>query len=522
VWGLHETETSSKTIQQRRIMEFFPPEMNPTSGKMRKDRKTRLTYTDGGGFTGNMFNLVWTCHDELGRPYTGGGLFDFKFYKSDISTLQGAELTCGVSDELVPRATCDTVRERLLSRAADTRRPEFLARIREAIALMEAGKDVPGPLLALIYHGVHLIGFTPKEGYSSTVADFLDGATTIEEVDTRAVRPDMRGLDEAFVKEHANHELLPGKKVPRFKQPKKPTRLVAYLHTYDNAHKGNWPAMVQQCKGAPDEYIRVIAYGDVSKGWSMRFPKWRDTLHVIDKAEVPREGTWYHIVDPGEEKNWFMIWALCDRWNRLHIVREWPQEGDNIPDVGDPGPWAITSEKGYRNGDKGPAQNGWGFGYERMKREIERIEKEIALWWRPESERSQAIDVTERYMDSRFGWAARLSAGGSTTIMSEMENLGLFFLPASGDRLAEGDNALNDALDFDAGSERGSGRELPKLRVMRGCTNTIFMFQNYGDPLKPGDDKCKDPRDVAAYLVLSEPVFQGEGSMRILDSGGGY
>lgn len=211
VWGLHETEASSNTIQQARIMQFFPPELNPVSGKMRKDKHTKLSYSEGSGFTGSMFNLKWACHDETGRGFEGGGLFDFKFYKSADSSLQGAELSCAVSDELIPKATCMTVKERLLSRAADTRRPEFLARIRRAVEMLEAGEDLPGPLLAAIYHGVHLIGFTPKEGYSPTVQEFLDGAVMLEEVEA---------------------DLLPLKngrkqKVPRFKQPKKATRLAA-------------------------------------------------------------------------------------------------------------------------------------------------------------------------------------------------------------------------------------------------------------------------------------------------------
>lgn len=525
VWGLHETQSSSKTIQQKRIMDFFPPEMNPGSGKFRKDRKTRLNYADGSGFTGDMFNLIWQCHDENGTEFTGGGLFDFKFYKSDVSTLQGAELTCAVSDELVPRAVCDTVRERLLSRAADTRKPEFLARIRQAVELLEAGKELPGPLLAAIYHGVHLIGFTPKEGYSNTVSDFLDGAVTIEESTTHVVKEDIHGVDAEFKQRWGGpewgpmgKELLPGKKVPRFKQPKKPTRLVAYLHTYDNAHRGNWPAMVQQCQGATEEYIRIIAYGDVSKGWSTRFPTWKDTVHVIKRSQVPRTGTWYHIVDPAGDRNWFMIWALCADDGRLYIVRESPQEGDFIPDVGDPGPWAETSELGKRNGDPGSAQQGYGWGFARYKKEIERIEAEIGKWW---SQDGTPIKVTERYMDSRLGSSGTPTSGGFTTIMEGMSEEGLEFEPSSGDRLREGDQAIIDLLDFNPEAPKGAADAVPHLMVVEDCHAVIFMFQNYGDPLKPKDEACKDPRDVVAYLVLADPVYQ-EGDTLDGEGGGCY
>ena len=524
-WGLHETQASSKTIQQRRIMEFFPPEMNPGSGKLKKDRKTRLTYSDGGGFTGDMFNLEWNCQDENGREYVGGGLFDFKFYKSDESTLQGAELTCAVSDELVPKSICDTVRERLLSRAADTRKPEFQARIRKAVELLEADKELPGPLLAAIYHGVHLIGFTPKEGYSNTVSDFLDGAVTIEETTTHVVKEDIHGVDAEFKQRWGGpewgplgKELLPGKMVPRFKQPKKSTRLVAYLHTYDNAHRGNWPAMVQQCQGATEEYIRIIAYGDVSKGWSTRFPTWKDTVHVIDKSQVPRNGTWYHIVDPAGDRNWFMIWALCADDGRLYVVRESPQEGDFIPDVGDPGAWAVTSEHGKRNGDPGPAQQGFGWGFARYKKEIERIEAEIGAWWSPDG---SPIKVTERYMDSRLGSSGTPTSGGFTTIMEGMSEEGIEFEPTSGDRLREGDQAILNLLFYNPEAPRGAPDAVPKLMVVKTCLAVIFMFQNYGDAMKPKDEACKDPRDGVAYLVLADPVYQ-EGESLDAVGGGCY
>lgn len=502
VWGLHETEASSNTIQQARIMQFFPPELNPVSGKMRKDKHTKLSYSEGSGFTGSMFNLKWQCHDENGNAFEGGGLFDFKFYKSADSSLQGAELSCAVSDELIPKATCMTVKERLLSRAADTRRPEFLARIRRAVEMLEAGEDLPGPLLAAIYHGVHLIGFTPKEGYSPTVQEFLDGAVMLEEVEA---------------------DLLPLKngrkqKVPRFKQPKKATRLAAWLHTYDNAHRGNWPGMVADCVGATEAYIRIIAYGDVSKGYAVRYPKFNDAVHVIQRAQIPRAGTWYHVVDPAGDRNWFMLWAVVDALGRVYIAREWPQEGDLIPDVGDPGPWAVTSEVGKRNGDAGPAQDGLGWGFARYKREIDRVEKELGEWWHgKDGEKGPPIKVSVRKMDSRLGAAPTPNAGGYTTIMDGMADEGLDFESASGDRLKEGDQAIQDALDYNDKLPIDA-LNAPHLYVNDCCRNIIFMFQNYGDPTKPKDEACKDPRDVVAYLLLDDPIFQ-EGVLEI--SGGG-
>ena len=533
VWGLHETQPSSKTIQQARIIEFFPPELNPVTGKFKKDRKTRMQYSEGGGFTGDMFNLHWKCQDESGREFDGGGLFDFKFYRSQNSTLQGSELTCAVSDELIPLHMVDTVRERLLSRAADTRHPAFLARIRHAVQLLEAGEDLPGPLLALIYHGVHLIGFTPKEGYSNTVADFLDGAVTTEECTTHVVNPRVRtvsqtstfqtgtekpieGLTETFTAEYASLELLPGKWVPRFKQPKKDTRLVAYLHTYDNAHKGNWPAMVKQCQNATEGYVRVIAYGDVSKGWSVRFAKYTDTVHVVTKEWVKEhvnDGTWYHIIDPHGERMWFMLWALVCPNGNIYLVRESPLEGDFVPDVGDPGPWAITSTNGYRNGDAGDGQLGRGWGLDRYVAEIKRIEDELSAWW------GSPIRVAERIVDSRGGQNPTMHAGGKSTVFDDLcdRNDISGFALADGGRLSDGDQAINNRLDYDA----AEGKAPTLFVVAEKCPAVVFMFQNYGNPLKPKDEACKEPRDCIAYLVQADPCYTGEGAMQSY-GGGSY
>jgi hypothetical protein len=517
VWGLHETQPSSKTIQQARVVEFFPPELNPESGKFKKDKRTRMQYSEGGGFTGDAFTLHWKCQDEDGTEFDGGGLFDFKFYRSTNSSLQGSELTCAVSDELIPLEMVETVRERLLSRAADTRNPKFLARIRRAVKMLEAGEDLPGPLLAAIYHGVHLIGFTPKEGYSATVGDFLDGAVTTVESTTHVINPRLRfpttatetfgnipvlGISETFTTQHADTELIKGKWVPRFKQPKKPTRLVAYLHTSDNAHKGNWEGQVQSLKGATEDYIRIIAYGDVSKGWSVRFAKWNDTVHTVTKdwlKDNVKDGTWYHIIDPHGERMWFMLWALVSPTGIIYIVRESPLEGDFVPDVGDPGPWAVTSKGGFRNGDAGDAQQGRGWGLDRYVSEIKRIEAELSEWW------GKPINVEERIVDSRGGQDPTIHAGGKSTVFDDLVDRNDIegFMLALGSRLSDGDQKINDCLDHDLETGRA-----PRLFVVaEQCPAVVFMFQTYGNPLKPKDEACKEPRDCIAYLVMSNPEY---------------
>lgn len=506
-WGLHEIETSSKRIQQRRVHRFLPRELDTTTGKHKKDKHTHFSYSEGNGFTGNQFTLSWRARDWQQCEFTGGGMMDFKFYKSQDSTLQGAELTCATSDELIPKATCDTVRERLLSRSEDTKRADHVAAIREAIDMLEAGQGLTPALIAKVYHGVHIISFTPKEGYSATVADYLDGAVTIEDVETDLIPP-KNGVPA---------------RVPRFKQPKKPTRLVAYFHTYDNVFRGNWPAMVQQCQGAKEDYVRVIAFGDVGKGWASTFPKFRDVVHVTPRTAVPKEGTWYEICDPAGARNWFLIWGMADVSGRLWVVREWPQEGDMIPDVGDPGPWAVSSDTGARNGDAGDAQDSFGWGFERYASEIRRVRAEIGAWWSPSEDGCSGAPIVpaESYMDSRLGQAQTVAHGASTTILECLNELpGMNWSPASGDRLSEGDALINDLLDYDE-TRPVDPLNRPRLQVTENCRAVVFMFQNYGPPTKPRDEACKDPRDCVAYFVNAQPEYLG-GHVMEATGGGCY
>lgn len=506
VWVLDETETTSKRWHQGEVHHFLPPELDTATGKMKRDKTTKFNYAEGSGFTDNMFNVHWQARDENGNPVNGGGMWEHRFYGADIATLQGAELTCANSDELVPRSVCDSVRERLLSRAQDTARPAFLARIRAAVRLLEAGERLPVPLLGAIYHSTHFVSFTPKEGYSSTVADFLDGAVTVAEVPAT---------------------LMPGKMVPRFKQPKKATRLIVYLHTYDNPFKGNWPGMVSDCEGKTEDEIRILAYGDIQKNWNVKFTGFKDTVHVVhDRSLIPRVGTWREVVDPAGARPWAMSWQLCDAMGKVWIVREWPQEGTDIPGIGDPGAWAISSRTGKKNGDKGPAQLlrlGWGFAD--YTREIWRVRMEIGAWWlaqkgtvklhwknRPDwTLEGSPIEVEESYMDSRFANYRSKTSGGDMTLiesMADQENA-LEFRPAPGDSLDEGDSYIISALSHDA-RRPVDALNSPALYFWHECRGHIYAMQNYctnefTEGTKASDEACKDFRDTTAMGLLAYP-----------------
>lgn len=582
VWGLHETDITSGTIQQPRVFKFLPPEMKPDTGKMRRDIVTKFNFGTGG-FTGNSFNIPWDCQDETGRKFTGGGLFEFRFYKQDPSTLQGSELTFAMSDELVPPSVVESVRERLLSRAQDTAQPAFLARIRQAQALLGKGEPLPIALLGALYHGVHVITFTPKEGWNATISSFLGGAKKYAKVPAELL-PDPKVPASSrtradfgwFINGKQNwpsKDIIGYELVPRFAQPVMPTRLVAYMHTYDNPFKGNWPGMRQITAKLTPEEKRVLAYGDVDKDWMVQFPNWSEDKHVITLAQVPRQGTVEEIIDPSNARPWCMAWCMTDEVGKRYVLQEWPPCEEEVPGLGVLGEWAIPSRHEKRNGDVGPAQRinpSWSwldYTVEIWRQRKRLYEKFAASGGRPfipgitgngtdqflhalgyalggssqgEPFRGRVLHATLSWtdlpgftlegpfimpersqMDSRFGSAPTPSDGGSTTLIEEMlkQEHAIEVEPASGGRLAEGDSFIKAALRLDPNG-------IPGLFVVDDCKAVRFALATYSLPpfaenTQKKDEACKDPRDCVAMYLLGAPEHVTEEDMEC-EGGGSY
>lgn len=511
-WALHQTDDTSRTIQQKRVEKFLPVELKPESGKLKKDKVTKFTYTAGTGFTGAMFHLKWRCQDEEGRQFTGGGEFDFRFYKQDEATFQGSELTGATSDELIPLPIAKTVVERMATRAADTARPEFLARIRRAVEMLERGESLPAALLGAVYHSVHGISFTPKEGWSATVSHFLNGATK----HGWEVSPDL--VDKPGVKDP---------RVPRFAQPPDPLKLVAYLFTSDNRIKPAYPALRETYRNASESAVRLALHGDVDKDWKCQFHAYNPERHLKDWKDVPAEGTVYEVIDPAGVKPWVIKHYLCDVAGRHWLLQEWPC--DVMPIEGrKAGAWAVVSESEKRNGDKGPAQLlrlEWTRAHyvrliwqmrARLAQKLRemhgdnlkvRTDRKTLEWperkdWKLEGEFVLPYDSM---MDSRYAQVRTEVKGITRTLLEAMmdEDNGFLMSPAPGDSLHEGDQFIQQALSDDV-------LGLPGFMMLRECTNTQFTYATYCLPehrenTKADDEACKDFRDPDAYYLLSDP-----------------
>src|SRR4029453_1489599 len=125
----------------------------------------------------------------------------------------------------------------------------------------------------------------------------------------------------------------------------------------------------------PAAKIPGRVFGILTQGSAQQFPKFNDAVHVVAPERIPPKGTNFHVVDPCDGRNWFMVWIRIDARGRWFVYREWPSTGHPgayITGIGDPGPWALPGQPA--DGVRGPAQSPFGFGLERYRQEILRVE----------------------------------------------------------------------------------------------------------------------------------------------------
>lgn len=551
-WAFHETDTTSREIQQVRVKKFIPQEMAPDTGKHKADLETKFSYSEGAGFRGSEFYIKWDAANEKGEIQHCGGRFGFRFYGQSDGTMVGQEITCCTWDEKIPPNLVKLIDDRLLTRAADTRDPKFMERMLEAEAILARGDKLPLPLLGAIYHGWQLGSFTPKLGWSASCATFLLNARKYGWYDPRPMvqvamqqavdampTPELR---EAKLKELEAKPWTLGTvtQVPRFAQPMDERRLVAYLPTYANKFKGNWPGAVQSMQGQSDEQIRITLFGDVDKDWTSQFPYHREK-HVQDWDVVPRVGTIFEYVDPAPRKAWVIKWFLVDAVGRKWVLQEWPCPSWEIEGHGLPGPWALPSETDKRNGDAGPAQSlrlGWDYshytrliwqGRQRLAKAFEgsrggrfqgALERRSLTWagrdsWKLDGE---FVMPAETRLDKRFASAPTVAMGRAMTIL---------------DALLLEDNAPDWQASFSPSIEAGNLMieaamasdlmGMPGLMCLRECENTQFTWATYTVPefktdTTATDEACKDFRDPDAYFLASEPEHLG--NVELVSHGG--
>jgi hypothetical protein len=439
VWCFQSSAASSVEMQQPRIWKYMPPEWR----NARKGAVTSISFTIKNGFSEAKFVAP------------NASVCIFRNYCQDISVIEGGEVDLCWADELINIDWIETLRFRLIDR-----------------------------------NGRLAVTFTPIQGWSPTVADYLSGAKTITDTDA-----------ELLPLKNDKGEISGYDKVP-IEQINPKGRPILYFHTQSNPWAG-WSRMKKELQSETKEKILCRAYGVPTKAISGRFPLFNPKVHVIRASDVP-QGTRYHWVDPASGKNWAMIWTVHDTSGRIVVYREWPDQMSYIEGIGYAGEWALPDGKKL-DGKPGPAQQDFGFGLERYKDEILRVEG--------------GEEIFERWMDSRYGNARTLGKESPTTLIDEMADLGMLFTATPGDSIDEGVSMINDALSYNP-EKPVDARNQPKLYISENCKNVIYALQTY----TAADGKkgaTKDFVDLLRYVCLSDAI-NVEGDILRSHGGGSY
>ena len=438
VWCFSLTAANSVELQQPRVWKYMPPEWR----NARKSAVTAISYTIKNGFSESK----WVA------PNSAQCIF--RNYSQDPTTLEGGEVDMVWMDEAMGALdVLNTIRFRLVDR-----------------------------------NGKLAVTFTPVQGWTPIVADYLAGAKDVVTVDAELLpRKDVEGRV-------VGHEQVPIEQI----NPK--GRPIVYFHTKLNPWAG-WSRMKKELQSETREKILERAYGIPTKAHSGRFPLFNPKVHVIRHSDIPN-GTKYHWVDPASGKNWAMLWTVFDPVGRIVVYREWPNQSDYVEGIGYAGEWALPDGR-LLDGRAGPAQENFGFGLERYKSEILSVEK--------------GEEIYERWMDSRYGHSKLLGKESQSTLIDDMASLDMHFSATPGDSIDEGVAMINDMLFYNPQKPVDAINQ-PRLYISENCKNTIYALQTY-----TGADKklgaVKDWIDILRYVCLSDAMFIDGGSMK--SRGGG-
>lgn len=434
-------QTSEVSIrqQQNAVWEALPAEMRTkqmTAGAY-------ISYTKKNGFTDSSLILP------------NGSQIIFKTYsqyQNNPTILEGAELGSRVPAWHNIGVWLD---EYLLG-------PELISTLRFRLATREAKM---------------LVTFTPIDGYTEVIKEYLDGAKTIES-------------------RHA--ELLKGELVPYVQRSTKRNASVHYFHSQDNPF-GGYDRIKKDLQGRPREEILIRAYGVPMKSHATKFPKFNTAVNVMtaeamEKA-ISEDTTRYLIVDPAGSKSWFMCWIAVDESGTFYVYREYP--GVNIGD------WAE-----WKGGKWVPGEGAKGRGegiieYAEVIRDLEGKE-----------------EIFERLIDPRLGAAKHQVMDGSSSIIEDMEEAGLTFVPAPGLDIEDGLQALISKMAWDT-SKPMDAINRPHFYISDECENLIHALAEYtGDAgLK---EAWKDPIDVLRYAAIADIDHVSEKNMLVTGGGRGY
>lgn len=308
-----------------------------------------------------------------------------------------------------------------------------------------------------------LLGFTPIDGYTPFVNEYLKGAETLK----------------------SRHAVLLNRDVPVEQYSPERDAGVVYLHSDENPF-GGYDRIAKDLRKENEDKIMVRAYGLPTKSMTSLLPMFSTTVNVLS-SEPNRHGmvfpdcrdrkkfTCYQIVDPAGARNFSSIWAAVNDEGNVYIMREWPDRDTY-------GEWALFGDPKWRYG---PASKKIGLDIASYVELFREIEEELG------------IEVTERIGDSRYFARENENNDDLFTIFADH---GMNFVPSSGKNEDTGIAALDDWFAYNPDYKLDKTNS-PLCYLHEQCGNTIDSLLNYNSQGK-SDEALKDFFDLMRYLRM--------------------
>ena len=419
-------DTSVK-VQQAAVWEMMPKEFR----KKTKGIEGYINYSMQNGFTGSSFIFPDTRTRVDFKTYTQFSnnqtiLEGFEFgYKNPSSLNIGAWL-----DEYLGDATLvNTLRFRLATRDSKL-----------------------------------LIGFTPIDGYTPFISEYLKGSETLE----------------------TRQAVLLDKSLPVRQYSTSRDASIVYLHSDENPF-GGYERIAKDLQTATEEEILVRAYGVPVKSMTTLLPLFNTEVNVLNdkpnkygmtfpNISEKNNYTCYMVVDPAGARNYSALWAGVDDEGFVYIRKEFPDRDTY-------GEWALFGDPKWRYG---PAAKKIGLN----------VEGYVALF--QEIEEDLGVKVYERIGDSRF---FAKENENNDDLFRAFDDYGMNFVASDGRKEEMGISALDEWFNYNPNIPVDEANR-PICYVHEECGNLIDSLINYGSNGK-ADEALKDFFDLIRYLRMT-------------------
>jgi phage terminase large subunit-like protein len=472
-----QNEERSITEQQRMVAVHLPPVLR---GKKRVGGIGKISYSQATGFSDRTLVLP---HLHAGTPPTVPGSqciwMTYHQWRGDKTVAEGGEADLIWCDEEVPGELLETLRFR-----TGTRRMRLL------------------------------VTFTPLQGYTDAVAQYLEGADILETAPARRVAWDWWKKtwawgDWLLPENQTLVKGCPPGHVPLVLKCNVPGRYAVVCGTPWNPYIA-LEDVIKKAEGRPLETKLTRWFGWPNRRANKAFERF-SAAHVVPADRLPpaRELKVWLFADPHGRRNWFLLWIGVDAEGTAWVLKEWPDASI--------GEWSVPGDK--PDGQAGPAQrDGGGKSFDEYKRIILTAEgwaPGVRGVWRAGPD---AWRIEDRRMDPRPAGTAVASDGSERTYLDYMlapvmnaegETMvpGLDFVAAPACDIEEGTQLINDWLTMGWDDSRPvDPLNCPQIYVSAACENLIWSLKTWtGQDGEKG--ASKDPVDclkAAAKMRLWE------------------